>query len=411
MDEQNKNINTNLNTPNTPLQPNTAPPPTNNVVPKPATSTNSGPVVDPFEEAEKKVGIVTQVNLAPQAMPAPLITAEETETEIPIPIQQKPSEPVATGTIVTKPVENIRPVIVPAEPKPEQEPAYIPQNIEQILKPISAPNLKQEKQPQTEKTSPLWKNILKTLGLFVGISVFIFLFLNSPSFIEKIKYSFSGQAKEPTPSPSPTKTITLKRGLTPTTDKEIYNAFFDSAIAQSIKNAPVTPTPAPTQTEPTQTTAPSNNSNSDNSGGTVTLSDNMLYVARINKKVPVVWNSPADEETMMANLQNGVVHYAGTALPGTGKGPIFISGHSSYYWWDKGKYKTVFANLDRVQEGDEIKLNYEGKLFTYKVYEKVIVMPDDVSVLQPTNEPILMLMTCTPTGTNLKRLIIKAKEI
>src|SRR3990167_11145314 len=109
---------------------------------------------------------------------------------------------------------------------------------------------------------------------------------------------------------------------------------------------------------------------------------------------------------MLENLQKGVVHYAGTALPGTGKGPIFITGHSSYYWWDKGKYKTIFATLDKVSAGDEIKINYDNVIRTYKVYDKTIVLPEQVEVLKPLNEPVLVLMTCVPVGTNLKRLLI-----
>jgi len=136
----------------------------------------------------------------------------------------------------------------------------------------------------------------------------------------------------------------------------------------------------------------------------------MIYIAKIGKKAPVVWNSAPDEQTMLNNLHNGVVHYAGTALPGSGKGPIFISGHSSYYWWDSGKYKTVFATLDKLATGDEIKINYENTVYTYKVYDKQVVLPDQVDVLKPTNEPVLALMTCVPVGTNLKRLIVWARQ-
>jgi sortase A len=114
---------------------------------------------------------------------------------------------------------------------------------------------------------------------------------------------------------------------------------------------------------------------------------------------------------MLENLQKGVVHYAGTPLPGEGKGPIFISGHSSYYSWDPGQYKTVFTNLDKLSEGDLIQIKYNDQLYTYRVYETVVVNPDQVDVLNSVNEPTLDLMTCVPVGTNQQRLIIKAKQI
>ena len=48
----------------------------------------------------------------------------------------------------------------------------------------------------------------------------------------------------------------------------------------------------------------------------------------------------------------------------------------------------------------------------YKVVEKKEVKPTDVSVLdQPTHERLATLMTCTPIGTTLRRLIVIAQEI
>jgi len=40
------------------------------------------------------------------------------------------------------------------------------------------------------------------------------------------------------------------------------------------------------------------------------------------------------------------------------------------------------------------------------------VKPSDVTVLdQPTNKRVSTIMTCTPVGTTLRRLIIKSQEI
>ncbi len=55
---------------------------------------------------------------------------------------------------------------------------------------------------------------------------------------------------------------------------------------------------------------------------------------------------------------------------------------------------------------------FGGDRHTYRVTKKYKVKPSNVSVLdQPTTERLSTLMTCTPVGTTLERLIVKAEEI
>lgn len=141
---------------------------------------------------------------------------------------------------------------------------------------------------------------------------------------------------------------------------------------------------------------------------TVATNESFLVIAKIGVNAPIVWNVPGDQ-TLPA-LENGVAHYKGTALPGQ-IGNIFISGHSSYYWWNKGNYKEVFALLEEMNIGDKISINYKGTIYEYVVFDKKVVKPDNIDVLNQPNERILSLMTCVPVGTNLNRLIIIAKQI
>jgi sortase A len=51
----------------------------------------------------------------------------------------------------------------------------------------------------------------------------------------------------------------------------------------------------------------------------------------------------------------------------------------------------------------------DGATFTYKISEMYETQPDDLSPLaQVYNGRYLTLITCTPPGTYLRRLIIKA---
>lgn len=114
---------------------------------------------------------------------------------------------------------------------------------------------------------------------------------------------------------------------------------------------------------------------------------------------------------MLENLQKGVAHYGGTDLPNPLTGNVFITGHSSYYWWDSGQYKTVFALLDQLKSGDQVALTYQQQVYVYQVYESLVVKPSQVDVLDTTERPILSLMTCTPVGTSLNRLIVRANLV
>lgn len=151
----------------------------------------------------------------------------------------------------------------------------------------------------------------------------------------------------------------------------------------------------------------------------ITPTDNRLIIPRINQNIPVVrvssenllkrdWN--ALEKQMQKALRDGVVHYPGTALPGQG-GNTVITGHSSYFPWDPGRFKDVFALLHDVVVGDEIVVFYEQKKYIYKISSIKVVLPKDLEALKPASSEQLTLITCTPVGTNLKRLIVTAMPV
>lgn len=147
--------------------------------------------------------------------------------------------------------------------------------------------------------------------------------------------------------------------------------------------------------------------------------DNRLIIPKLDKNIPLVESDPAKlvnadwksmEQTFQEDLQKGVLHYPGTAEPGEA-GNVFITGHSSYYLWADGAYKNVFARLNQLEVGDDFIVYYDQQKYHYRVREKKEVKRDDVSVLSQTEEHLLTLMTCSPVGTNLRRLIVIAEEI
>lgn len=137
-----------------------------------------------------------------------------------------------------------------------------------------------------------------------------------------------------------------------------------------------------------------------------------VLIPKINVEIPVVYDEPSiEEKAMQKALERGVVHYATTPYPGE-KGNGVIFGHSSNNILNQGKYKFAFVLLSRLENGDVFYLNYKDTRYAYRVYEKKIVPPTELSVLGPNDKTATMtLITCDPPGTSLNRLIVVGEQI
>jgi sortase A len=132
-----------------------------------------------------------------------------------------------------------------------------------------------------------------------------------------------------------------------------------------------------------------------------------ISINKIGIVAPVIRGvDPTNKQKYDQALENGVAHMIGTALPGDGKGNIFIYGHSSAI--QKSQYDKIFARLNDLQKKDSILLSYNGTVYYYIVTDKKIVEKTDLSVLAPTDKETLTLMTCWPIGADDKRLIVNA---
>ena len=139
-----------------------------------------------------------------------------------------------------------------------------------------------------------------------------------------------------------------------------------------------------------------------------------LIIPKINVDVPVIYNTKPDYNSQMKAMESGVAYFGipgANSLPGQ-IGNTVISGHSSNDVIDPGEYKFIFARLDHLAVGDTIFLNYESKRYSYTVTKKEVVKPTEVNKLvYATDKPILTLITCTPLGTSLNRLLVTAEQV
>jgi len=110
------------------------------------------------------------------------------------------------------------------------------------------------------------------------------------------------------------------------------------------------------------------------------------------------------------DLDDSLVHYGGTGLPGQ-YGTAVVFGHSTLpQFYSPTNYKSIFSLLPSLKIGDEIDVSYDGVQYRYLVYDMEVLDPTDLSVLeQQLDDSYLTLVTCVPPGTMWKRLNVKAK--
>ncbi len=150
------------------------------------------------------------------------------------------------------------------------------------------------------------------------------------------------------------------------------------------------------------------------SNSDVINNDPKLIIPKINIDVPIDFTAKSDYDSQMRAMENGVARFAvpgANALPGQ-LGNLALSGHSSNGLFDSGKYKFIFARLEKLENGDLLYVNYEGKRYIYSVTKKQVVKPTDVSsLIYPATKPDLTLITCVPIGTANERLLVTAEQI
>ena len=133
-----------------------------------------------------------------------------------------------------------------------------------------------------------------------------------------------------------------------------------------------------------------------------------IQIPKIGAQAPIILNvDPWNSKDYLQKLTQGVAHAQNTALPWE-KGTSFLFAHSSDVPWRISRYNTVFFRLGELKKGDEIFIIKNGEKLKYKVVDKKEVWPSEVEYLTETSKDQLILQTCTPIGTDLKRLLIFA---
>lgn len=217
---------------------------------------------------------------------------------------------------------------------------------------------------------PVWRRLLWRVGGLTVLAVSVFFLLNIQAYIQLSQ------------TPDTVRVIAQEAS---TSSEPATSTGTTNGQALAVAATP-TPTPGPQ------------------------IPNNTISIDSLGISAPVSWNIALTDAAIHDALEHSVAQIDGTALPGQ-KGIVVITGHSSNYIWDRGQYNTIFAPLHKAQEGEEIDLNYNGTTYVYRITKIYKVNPDQLAILQDESSTGLRLITCTPIGTALRRLVVDAVQV
>ena len=104
-----------------------------------------------------------------------------------------------------------------------------------------------------------------------------------------------------------------------------------------------------------------------------------LSIPVLKQKLPIIQGTGVEE------LKKGVGHFIQSVLPGE-KDNCVLSGHRD----------TVFAELGKLEIGDQLIVQTSAGTFTYEIKRIRIVDKNDKTVIVPVDHAVLTLTTCYP---------------
>ncbi|MGH9283200.1 MAG: class E sortase, partial [Acidimicrobiales bacterium] len=176
--------------------------------------------------------------------------------------------------------------------------------------------------------------------------------------------------------------------------KEFEESLLDlAATSTTTTSTSTTAVPVPGSTAPTTTTTVAQATQAPPpapAGDAVAI----IKIPRLNLEKAVV------QGVTLNLLKRGPGHYPSTPMPGQ-PGNAAIAGHRT-------TYGAPFGRLDDLKAGDPILVTTRQGRFRYEVTRKVIVQPEETSVLQQRDENLLTLTTCHPRFSASRRLVVVA---
>lgn len=123
----------------------------------------------------------------------------------------------------------------------------------------------------------------------------------------------------------------------------------------------------------------------------------IIKIEKINLLYPILNVNNED------SMKKSITKFYGDKL--NQEGNVTLAGHNNFDG-------TMFGKLKDLEIGDKITiLDLNNHSITYEIFNKYVTDPNDVSIVNSTEEGIKEITLVTCTNGNKNRLIIKAKEV
>jgi LPXTG-site transpeptidase (sortase) family protein len=134
-----------------------------------------------------------------------------------------------------------------------------------------------------------------------------------------------------------------------------------------------------------------------------------VIVPKVGINAPILADvDPKKEESYLPALAKGVAHASTSFLPDQ-DGTVYLFSHSTNFDWFVQDLNAVFYHLKSLDAGDLIVVVYKNVRYTYRLREKKVVAPNEISYLIPQHGTrTLILQTCWPPGSTAQRLLLFA---
>lgn len=126
-----------------------------------------------------------------------------------------------------------------------------------------------------------------------------------------------------------------------------------------------------------------------------------VVIPKIDVDLPIYHGTGSDA------LDRGTGHLLGSSLPVGGESThAIITGHSGM------ASQKMFTDLEQLREGDVFYLRVLDEVLAYQVDAIHTVLPHDTTFLGVVpGEDLCTLVTCTPTGINTHRLLVRGTRV
>ena len=158
-----------------------------------------------------------------------------------------------------------------------------------------------------------------------------------------------------------------------------------------------------TPTIMTPTVNPTDNETTKKLESTTKITENRLYIPKIDINLPYT----TGDETVME--KGAWWRQPDNGNPADG-GNFVLSAHRFIMGLTPQQTlrKSPFYNIDKLEIGDKIYIDYSGKRYKYTISKIFAVAPDAVEIEQRTDQPQLTLYSCTLGGSSDGREVIIA---